>query len=176
MIITCPKCRHAIEVPIGKWARNEEHVSRLLDFESMILTTNVSGMLDGEAMMHVREELAAAWSEVNASIGWTEEEWMRQGHQESEVRRMPDGRWETRLTYRHWGKAVALAQQSLEKPGFRRLGAESEFEELTGFSWQRFLHRETEPLPDVKKRPWSPLPDEWWPSIETAYQRYIHHG
>jgi len=49
-------------------------------------------------------------------------------------------------------------------------------EQLHSFSWQRWLDREKEPLPENIQRRWSPIPDDWWPSIETSYQRYIHHA
>jgi hypothetical protein len=140
----------------------------------MILVTEVSGILDGEAEYSKRQELAVSWSEDRERDGWTEDEWMAIGRQEFDVRRMPSGLWEARPTYRQWTRECLFTQQSLEK--FRTAAAERQFEKLHGYSWQRWLDREKEPLPENTERPWSPMPDDWWPSIETAYQRYIHHA
>ena len=174
MIVTCPKCRLAVEVPLSTWVRNEANASRTLDFARMLLVTVVSGILDGEAQYSRRQELAVAWSEDHERDGWTEDEWMAIGRQEFEVRRMPSGLWETRMTYRQWVRECTLTQQILEKG---RNGIEEQaFEQLHGFSWQRWLDREKEPPPKATERPWSPMPDEWWPGVETAYQRYIHQA
>jgi hypothetical protein len=148
-------------------------VSRKLDFASMVLVTQVSGMLDGEAQYTRRQELAVAWTDDHRRDGWTEDEWMILGRQELDVRRMPDGRWDARLTYRQWSRECTLTQRSLEEcPTTTSLRV---FQELNGFSWEQWLDRKVTPLPEHTQRPWSPIPDEWWPSIETAYQRYIHH-
>jgi len=177
MIVTCPKCKRPFVVSQGCWTRNDANVARTLDFERMILVTQVSGMLDGEAQYSLGKDLDDAWSEECENKGWTKQEWTTLGRQEFEVRRIPDGRWESRRTYRQWYKDCTMAVRALENPGaWLNFSAKKDFEELLGYSWEHWLNREREPLPEVQQRPWKPIDDEFWPSIETAYQRYIHHG
>jgi hypothetical protein len=61
MIVTCPKCRGAVEVPLSTWVRTEANASRTLDFARMILVTEAFGILDGEAEYSRRQELAVSW-------------------------------------------------------------------------------------------------------------------
>ena len=141
----------------------------------MVLTVDVSGILDGEGMLDIDRALAAAWSEKYERDGWTRTEWMRRSHTEHEVRRMPEGTWQARLTHRERIKAVVLAGQALESKSWA-MGAEEEFDRLVGIPWSDWVAGKREARPGHVDRPWTSIPDEWWPSIETAYQRYIHHG
>jgi hypothetical protein len=109
----------------------------MLDFDTMILTVEDYGSLDGEGMLQVDRKLSAAWSEKHERDGWTRAEWMRRSHTEQQVRRMPDGIWHVRLTHRQWAKAVALAGQALEESEFvaMAVGTDAEFNKLVGISW-----------------------------------------
>ena len=101
-------------------------------------------------------------------------EWMDQDTRRSEIRRKNDGTWEMRLTYRYWNKrAVELTEvlKNIQNPF-----AEEEYAKLLGSTWKQRVNLDTEPLPSGDHRPWQRVPEELAPSIETAYQRYVHQG
>jgi hypothetical protein len=111
--------------------------------------------------------------------GWTEQEWMNGDVRQSEVRRTSDGRWENRLTYKYWTRDVALLKAVVEgriqsQPATL---ADRELTKLLGYSWAAWKRGEKVEAPEgFQERPWTLIADEYAPSIETAYQRYIHHG
>lgn len=145
----------------------------------MMFTVEDYGSLDGEGMLAVNQKLSATWSEKYERDGWTRAEWMRRSHEESEVRRMPDGIWQLRLTHRERVKALVLIEYELRNKSpslFLGDSYEQQFDRLVGISWKEWVDGKRECRPDHVDRPWTSLPDEWWPSIETAYQRYIHCG
>jgi hypothetical protein len=96
--------------------------------------------------------------------------------QNAVIRRTPEGVWQSRPTYRHWKRQVAEAQGALEKNDLGAFFDEETFERLVGFTWKQYLNRMNEPLPEGDHRPWQNITDEYSPSIETAYQRYVHQG
>jgi hypothetical protein len=181
MNITCPKCKKQFELLLSKWTRVQPYATYVLDFDLMILTSEVRShlIMDGEALMSQRRDLSAAWSEKLEDEGWIEEEWMKGNVNQFEVRRTNDGRWENRQTHKYWSKRVTILRATVEgrissSPASL---ADKELKELLGYSWAAWKGGEEVAAPDgFQERPWTPIADEYAPSIETAYQRYIHHG
>lgn len=181
MIIACPKCKRQLELPLSKWTRVQRYATYVLDFDLMMLTTEVRSdlMMDGEALMSQRRDLEATWSDKFEDDDWTREEWMKGNINQFEVRRTHDGRWESRQTHRYWSKRVTILQATVEGriTSSPATLADKDLKELVGFSWAARRRGEEVDAPEgFAERPWTPIADEYAPSIETAYQRYIHHG
>ena len=181
MDITCPKCKKPFPIPLSRWTRVQPYATYVLDFDLMILTSEVRShlIMDGEALFSQHQDLSTAWSEELVDEGWTQEEWMRGDINQFEVRRTNDARWENRQTHKYWQKRVTILQATVEGriSSSPATLADNELRELLGYSWAAFKRGEKVAAPDgFHERPWTPIADEYAPSIETAYQRYIHHG
>ena len=116
MNITCPKCKKQFELDLSRWTRFQPYATYVLDFELMILTSEVRShlVMDGEALASQQRDLSVAWSERLEEKGWTEQEWMRGNINQFEVRRTNDGRWENRQTEKYWSKRVTILQATVE--------------------------------------------------------------
>jgi hypothetical protein len=181
MNITCPKCRKQFDLLLSKWTRVQPYATYVLDFDLMILTSEVRSrlMMDGEALASRDHDLSVAWSEKLEEEGWTEQEWMQGNIHQFEVRRTNDGRWENRQTEKYWSRKVTILQATIE--GRIRSSpaslADEKLTELLGYSWAAWKRGDNVAAPEgFQERPWTPITDEYAPSIETAYQRYIHNG
>jgi len=68
----------------------------------------------------------------------------------------------------------ALPETLVAIGGVAATFGKDEFQKLLGYSWDQWLNRHKEPLPEGRDRPWQVVDDGYAPSIETAYQRYLH--
>ena len=161
---------------LATWRQEDDAGSFEVLFDRMMLIVESTYEgADGETLYYLSTKAEEGWDGGPQNEGWTEREWKDYGRKEHEIRRRADGAWESRLTRRYWERDLMQAEQDLKGDG-PHLAAEETFKRLVGYSWNQWLNRETVPLPDVEHRPWKALGDEIAPSIETAYQRYIHQG
>jgi len=162
---------------LATWRQEDDAGSFEVVFDRMMLIVESTYEgADGETLYYLSTKAEEGWNGGPQNEGWTEAEWKDYRRKECEVRRRADGVWESRLTRRYWERQLKEAQEDLEGDDGPHIAAAATFKNLIGYSWEQWLNRETVPLPEVEHRPWRAITDEITPSIETAYQRYIHQG
>lgn len=152
------------------WTSEEDSedasVERVLSFADMRMVTRVSPNDGGYlADMHMRR--TESWAKRREELtrdGWTEREWLDHGVQEVEIRRLSDGTWQGRPIFKRWKVQI---QESLSSV-FRD---DTDFQNLTGVTVEQWKERGD--FYDETFRPWQAI-TAFAPSIEVAYQRYIH--
>lgn len=173
-VVGCFACRKA-------WVRNDEHAERYLNFETMLLTIRVAPFdtetfFDSEAQRAWDEQMERLWNKADREDDWSKDEWLNRTMSQCEVRRTVDGQWQQRPTRRYFQRRVAALLDDLEEGGPASTFAKEPFRQLLGYSWDQWMARDTTGLPENTTRPWQQMADEYVPSMETAYQRYIHQG
>lgn len=153
------------------WTKDDEGdgaaMERVLSFSDMRLVVRVH-VDDGGYLADMDRQQRESWEAKAVELevdGWTKKEWMDHDAQVFEVRRTPEGGWQTRLAYKHWKAQVA---ESLE----RSASFDDEFKGLTGLTKADWRQRGT--FYGDACRPWTNVSDEFAPSIEASYQRYVH--
>jgi len=154
------------------WTKDTEHgttsCERVLSFADMHLVTTVSDYSDGGYLADMDSRRKKSWEKDNEELksdGWTQDEWMRHGVQQFEIRRLPDGTWQGRLVWKQWKARVKEALRPMsfvDDVGFKELTGvtNSEWNERGDFQKDEF-------------RPWTVITEDA-PSIEAGYQRFIH--
>jgi hypothetical protein len=161
------------QIELAHWKMESKqgtrHVELVLSYSEMKMTTHIRDRSVGGYLADMFMHQKTTWERFHEALerdGWTNDEWMKHEIRQFDVRRLPDGTWEHRLTWKRW-RALVLEEWESQLPGSERY-----FKELTTLTKKEWEERGD--YDNDAFRPWTKFIEDG-SAIETGYQRFIHN-